>query len=137
MRHLPSIDNLRKYVLPDDGLLEEKDSVKDLGFTVHSSLSSSQHISNLAKQGKRMASWALSVFRARDKTTMLTLYKTLVRSHLEYVCPLWDPYTLTDIRALENVQRSFVAKIESAGTNYWERLANLGIMSLQRRRERY
>ena len=68
---------------------------------------------------------------------MLTLYKTLVRSHLEYVCPLWDPYTLADIRALENVQRPFVAKIKSAGTNYWERLANLGIMSLQRRRERY
>ena len=53
------------------------------------------------------------------------------------MCPLWDPYTLTDIRALENVQRSFVAKIESAGNDYWERLANLGIMSLQRRRERY
>ena len=137
LRHLPVICNLRKYSLPGEDWLEESEFVKDLGVTVHSGLSGSKHISNLAAQGKRMASWALSVFRSRDKTTMLTLYKSLVRSHLEYACPLWDPHTLTDIRTLEGVQRSFIAKIKSAGTNYWDRLSNLGIMSLQRRRERY
>ena len=39
---------------------------------------------------------------------------------------------------LEGVQRTFTAKIEGVcHLNYWRRLKALGLMSLQRRRERY
>ena len=34
------------------------------------------------------SSWILSAFKTRDRTTMLTFYKSLVRSRLEYCCPL-------------------------------------------------
>ena len=69
---------------------------------------------------------------------MMTLYKSLVRSVLEYCCPLWNPWKITDIQMLEAVQRSFTCKIHGVQhLNYWERLEKLGIMSLQRRRERY
>ena len=61
-----------------------------------------------------------------------------------YLIRGWDPIGVGQLggdlgmsSTLESVQRSFVAKIEAAGTNYWDRLSNLGIMSLQRRRERY
>ena len=33
----------------------------------------------------------------RSRKVMLTLYKSLVRSHLEYCCPLWHPDKIKDI----------------------------------------
>ena len=69
---------------------------------------------------------------------MMTLYKSLVRSHLEYCCPLWNPSSSSDIKQLESVQRTFTSKIWGVQhLDYWDRLKALGLMSLQRRRERY
>ena len=45
---------------------------------------------------------------------------------------------VTDIAKLESVQRSFTSKITSVShLDYWDRLKSLGLMSLQRRRDRY
>ena len=69
---------------------------------------------------------------------MLLLYKSLIRSKVEYNCPLWDPTKVEDIVTLESIQRSFTSKIASVSElHYWERLEKLNLMSLQRRRERY
>ena len=70
---------------------------------------------------------------------MLTLYKSLIRSHLEYCCPLWHPHnSIANTQALENVQRVFTSKIHGCeDMDYWSRLHYLKLMSLQRRRERY
>ena len=69
---------------------------------------------------------------------MMTLYKSLVRSHLEYCCPLWNPQNRMDIQQLESVQRSFTSRISGVQhLDYWNRLRALNLMSLQRRRERY
>ena len=72
------------------------------------------------------------------KLLIYELYKSLIRSHLEYCCPLWNPANQAGIQLLEEVQRSFTAKIwRVKHLNYWDRLKALKIMSLQRRRERY
>ena len=69
---------------------------------------------------------------------MTTLYKSLIRSTLEYCCPLWNPGKVTDIQVIEGVQRTFTNRIRGLQhLNYWERLAHLKLMSLQRRQERY
>ena len=69
---------------------------------------------------------------------MCTLYKSSVHSHLEYCCPLWNLSKRQDIEVLEEVQRTFTSKISgSQHLDYWARLKRLGLMSLQRRRERY
>ena len=51
-----------------------------------------------------MASWVLSAFRDRSTLLMLTLYKSMVRSRLEYCCPLWNPVKIGDIQKLENIK---------------------------------
>ena len=98
----------------------------------------SEHIHGLVTKAISFAAWTLSVFASRDKMVMLTLFKSMVRSHLEYCCPLWHPYKIEEIQKIENVQRSFTRRINGMSTySYWDRLKVLGIMSLQRRRERY
>ena len=69
---------------------------------------------------------------------MLTLFKSLVLPILEYCSQLWSPCTIGVIRQLEAVQRSFTYKIDGMrDLNYWERLRELGLYSLERRRDRY
>ena len=56
---------------------------------------------------------------------------------MEYCCEIFDPYLIKNINSLEQIQRSFTNKIQNMKhLNYWERLANLNIFSLQRRREK-
>jgi len=37
--------------------------------------------------------------------TFVALFKSMVRSHLDYCCPVWSQYRKGDIEALENVQK--------------------------------
>ena len=43
-------------------------------------------------------------FRELMQDTFIVLYKSLVRSHLEYANSLWNPYHEQDIKALEKVR---------------------------------
>ena len=84
-----------------------------------------------------MASWILRTFQARDPTTMLTLYKSLVRPILEYSSVLWTPIKKGEIQRLEEIQQSFLRKIKGISSNYSQALKQLKLYSLERRRERY
>ena len=65
---------------------------------------------------------------------MLTLFKSLVLSRLDYASQLWSP----DIYLIENVQRYFTKQIAGMrDLTYQERLRSLRLSSVQRRRDRY
>ena len=139
LNQLPFVQYKQCYKTPDGTLLCPLSEVRDLGVIVTPQISWMPHIRSIVKKATKSASWCLSVFRQRDHHTMLTLYKSLVRSHLEYCCPLWNPHNhMCGIKLLEDVQLSFTET--TAGYNdlcYWDLLASLHLMSLQRRRERY
>ena len=85
-----------------------------------------------------MASWVLGVFKDRTTPVMLQLYKSLIRSRVEYCCPLWNPNKIYDIQSIESIQRQFTRRILGLkDTDYWNRLKELKLTSLQRRRGRY
>ena len=68
---------------------------------------------------------------------MLTLFNSLIRSRLEYCSQVWDPVKIKHIDAIENIQRKFTRKINGMhDLDYWARLKELNLMSLQRRREK-
>ena len=57
---------------------------------------------------------------------------------LDYCSQLWSPHKIIEIEILEGIARSFTCRISKAmHLDYWERLSHLGLMSQQRRRERY
>ena len=58
----------------------------------------------------------------------------MVRSLIEYCCPLWHPSKISDIQELESVQKAFTARISGMrDIYYWDRLVYLSLMSLERR----
>ena len=96
------------------------------------------HISSLSRKCKNLAGWILRSFVSRNKLTMLTLFKSLVISRLDYASQLWSPHKISQITLIEKVQRSFTKHITGMrDLSYHERLQALRLYSLQRRRERY
>ena len=135
---LPFKNEYYTYTTSSGIEINPKNSVRDLGIHISPNLSWTPHITSITESAKKMASWCLSVFRNRDRNIMIPLYKSLVRSRLEYLCPLWNPCKITDIQTLESVQRNFTSKIYGySDYDYWSRLKLLNLHSLQRRRERY
>ena len=138
LRELPFTNRFLQYHLSDGTVIEPSNTVKDLGVLLSNDCSWSPHIRQMLVSARKVAAWVLSIFRTRSPLLMITLYKTMVRSKLEYCCPVWDPSKIDDICGIENIQRNFTRKISSCSNlNYWERLKKLKLMSLQRRRERY
>ena len=108
---LPFTADEMSYKVSTGDVLYPKSQVKDLGISISSDLSWSIHINTMCARARSVAAWVLSAFKTRDRITLVTLYKSLVRSHLEYCCPLWSPRKITDIQLIEGVQRSFTSRI--------------------------
>ena len=80
----------------------------------------------------------LRVFQSRQRSLLLTHLKSLVIPQIEYCSQLWNPWITKDKPAIEAIQWAFTYKItEVYRLNYWERLHEIKLYSLQRRRERY
>ena len=136
--NLPFLSSVTSYSTPSGVEIERKHLVRDLGIHLSDDFTWTPHINKMVGSARNMAAWALGVFRDRSKPVMLQLYKSLIRSKLEYCCPLWNPWLVKDIQSIEDVQRHFTKRISGmSNMTYWDRLASLQLYSLQRRRERY
>ena len=77
--------------------------VRDLGILIDSKLNWVDHINSVCKKGRQLSGWILNVFYSRDKRVMLTLFNSLVRSRMEYCSQIWDPYSINEVSALEQI----------------------------------
>jgi len=90
------------------------------------------------KKANRMLGVIKRNFTDRSKETIMPLYKSLVRPHLEYNClPIWSPHYQKDIELVEGVQRRATKLIDDVrNLHYEERIKKLNLMTLEKRRHR-
>ena len=133
-----SHDYLQNYAGPDGANIRTCNQVKDLGVIISDDAKFEDQIETVVKTARQRVGWIMRVFETRKKAAMLTLYRSLVLPLVEYCCQLWSPQGVELIRKIEAVQRNFTYRIQGMRElNYWERLEQLGLYSLERRRDRY
>ena len=118
-------------------ILKNVSEVKDLGIVFKDDLSFTDHINKIVKKANSLAGLLRRSFVYLDKTTFKQIYVSIVRPHLEYGAPIWNPHQKNLITQLENVQRRATRNIpDMKDKSYRERLELLGLPTLQYRRYR-
>ena len=79
------------YLDPEGKAIEEKDHLRDLGVQISSDLTFSIHIENVVASTTKLVGWVMRTFRRRSRFLMLTLWKSIIQSKLDYCSQLWSP----------------------------------------------
>jgi len=112
---------------------------KDLGVFISSNLkvAEHEHCYDAYCNANKMLGLVQRTIKHRSPDLMVRLYKSLVRPHLEYCSPVWNPHYRKDKLLLERVQHSFTRLFDDLkNLTYSDRLNKLKLWSLEERRNR-
>jgi len=114
--------------------IQTSNSHRDLGIIILTNSSWKDHYNHII--AKTYIYRTLGLLRQTlshliDTSTKKVLYLALVRSQLLYWSPIWHPYVMCDITALERIQRRATKYIlNDYSSNYRTRLLNLNMLPL-------
>ncbi len=122
------------YYFGNDQILVVQ-NIRDLRVLISDDLKFHDHCTTLYSTAMRSANLILKCFRSRSWTFLLNLFKTFVRSKIEYSSPVWNPQNIGDIALLERVQCTFTRRVCRDDTlSCVQRLQLLKLDSLELRR---
>lgn len=133
-RHPP---NLHPYVISNTPLTSV-DTYKYLGIHISSNLSWQTHTDYVINNANRMLGYLRRNFSLAPVSLKLLLYKTLVRTKLEYASAIWDPHLSSLSSSLESVQNRssrFILSNYSRTASVSSMKANLNLPTLSTRRK--
>ena len=110
---------------------------KDLGVVIDGKLDFDRHINIKINKASSIMAVIRRSFVSLNGVNFVPLYKSLVRSHLEYASCIWSPYKKKHIEAIERVQRRATKQLPGMkDLPYPERLKILKLPTLVYRRAR-
>jgi ribonuclease P/MRP protein subunit RPP40 len=129
-----------KYILNNSGNpeeLKEVNNMKDLGVIIDNKLSFKEHVAEKTHKAYSMIGIIRRNFKYVDKEAFIMLYKSMVRSHLEYANSVWNPHRIGQKLELEKVQkRATKSFLECKNMSYEESLQNFNLPTLAYHRNR-
>ena len=121
----------------DERRLKAVSKEKDLGISFNDNLTFEKHINEKVNKANSLVGMVRRTFVRLDKDVFKVLFISIVRPHLEYGAPIWNPYTKKLIDEIENVQRRATKLIPGMhNLSYRERPEKLELPTLQYRQYR-
>lgn len=118
-------------------LLNAVHHTKDLGIIISNDLKWNDQINSTVNKANRILGLIKRSVGTSNTAVFIKLYKTLVRPILEYATPVWSPYLVKDVKALESIQRRasrLALKQKRGEMPYEERCELLKWNTLEKRR---
>ena len=120
-----------------DAVLGRTTQEKDLGVTFNADMEVSEQCGIAASKGNQIVGLIRRTITYKEKQPIVTLYKAIVRPHLEYCIQAWRPYRNKDIGKLERIQRRATKmNSELRDLSYESRLLQCALTTLEARRLR-
>ena len=115
--------------------LDKVSKYKYLGVTSTTDLNWSEHIHSVSMKSKKLLGLLYRQFyKHSSNKALLILYMSLIRPHLEYASPIWNPHPAKDINLLESVQKMALKICTKCWSESYEN--NLASLSLPTRAQR-
>ena len=117
-----------------DRPIPNKNSFRDLGILVDSSLKFHLHINEVCSKANRIANYILRGTICRSSDFMIQVFITHIRPIIDFGSVVWNTGYIGDLRMLEQVQRRWTKKINGfANFSYSDRLSRLNLYSIKGR----
>jgi hypothetical protein len=113
---------------------------KDIGVIIDSELTFENHLCEKVKKATSIFAVMRRTFKHLDTKSFLVIYKTLVRTHLDYASSVWAPYKMKYIEKIESVQKRVTKQFPGMkNLSYPERLKKIRVtyISLQTNKRGY
>ena len=129
--------NLSSEYSINDKCISKVNSGCDLGIIFDKNIKFSDHVTLKVKKANSLLALIRKSFKNLDKKSWTTIYKTLIRPHLEYGNAVWCPVTIGLKEMIERTQRKFTKIIPGLkNLDYHQRLKVLNLPSMEERQKR-